>query len=61
MHDSSGIAYTMAAIDTDVVAVQRMFDINLFGPVRMVCHFHDMIILAKGTIINIGLISGIKL
>lgn len=49
----------MPAIDTDVKAVQRMFDINVFGPMRMVCHFHDMLILAKGTIVNIGSIGGV--
>ncbi|KAI1474620.1 NAD(P)-binding protein [Daldinia eschscholtzii] len=55
----AGIAYTMTAIDTDVVAVQRMFDINVFGPMRMVHHFHDMIIRSTGTIVNIGSIGGI--
>ncbi|KAK6210524.1 Type I Iterative PKS [Pestalotiopsis sp. IQ-011] len=55
----AGIAYTMTAIDTDIGAVQRMFDINLFGPMRMVRSFHDMIIRAKGTIVNIGSIGGI--
>lgn len=56
---SSGITYTMTAIDTDVVAVQRMFDVNVFGPMRMVHHFHDMIIRAAGAILNIGSIGGI--
>ncbi|KAI0120149.1 NAD(P)-binding protein [Nemania sp. FL0031] len=55
----AGIAYTMTAIDTDVTAVKRMFDINLFGPMRMVRTFHSMIIEAKGTIANIGSIGGI--
>ncbi|KAF5704886.1 1-acyldihydroxyacetone-phosphate reductase [Fusarium globosum] len=54
----AGIAYTMTAIDTDVIAVQRMFDVNVFGPMRMVHHFHDMIIEASGTIVNIGSIGG---
>lgn len=49
----------MTAIDTDVVAVQRMFDINVFGPMRMVRHFHDLIIEAKGVIVNIGSIGGV--
>ena len=49
----------MTAIDTDVKAVQRMFDVNLFGPMRMVRNFHDMIIQSKGTIVNIGSIGGI--
>nr|BDX35604.1 short-chain dehydrogenase/reductase StrD [Stachybotrys sp.] len=55
----AGIAYTMTAIDTDVAAVQRMFDINLFGPMRMVRSFHPMLIASKGTIANIGSIGGI--
>ncbi|RBR19398.1 hypothetical protein FVER53590_29373 [Fusarium verticillioides] len=54
----AGIAYTMTAIDTDVSSVQRMFDVNVFGPMRMVHHFHDMIIDASGTIVNIGSIGG---
>lgn len=55
----AGVAYTMTAIDTDVTAVKRMFDVNVFGPMRMVHHFHDMIIRATGTIVNIGSIGGV--
>ncbi|RWA08743.1 hypothetical protein EKO27_g6375 [Xylaria grammica] len=55
----AGIAYTMTAIDTDVVEVQRMFNVNVFGPMRMVRTFHDMIIQAKGCIVNIGSIGGL--
>lgn len=49
----------MTAIDTDVVEVQQMFDVNVFGPMRMVHHFHDMLIAAHGTIVNIGSVGGI--
>jgi 1-acylglycerone phosphate reductase len=49
----------MTAIDTDVVAVQKMFDVNLFGPMRMVHHFHDVLINSTATIVNIGSIGGI--
>lgn len=49
----------MTAIDTDVTAVQHMFDVNLFGPMRMVHHFHDMLIKSSGTIVNIGSVGGI--
>ncbi|KAF2644244.1 NAD(P)-binding protein [Massarina eburnea CBS 473.64] len=55
----AGICYTMTAIDTNVNSVKRMFDVNLFGPMRMVHHFHDIIIKASGTIVNIGSIGGI--
>jgi 1-acylglycerone phosphate reductase len=49
----------MTAIDTDVTVVQQMFDVNVFGPMRMVHHFHDLLIEAGGTIVNIGSIGGI--
>jgi 1-acylglycerone phosphate reductase len=49
----------MTAIDTDVLSVQKMFNVNVFGPMRMVHHFHDMIIHAAGTIVNIGSIGGV--
>ncbi|KAL3484001.1 NAD(P)-binding protein [Aspergillus germanicus] len=56
---NNATGYTMPAIDTDVPSVQRMFDVNLFGPMRMVNHFHDLLIRAKGTVVNMGSIGGI--
>ncbi len=49
----------MTAIDTDVNAVKRMFEVNVFGPMQMVHHFHDMLIQASGAIVNIGSIGGV--
>ncbi|KAM6480593.1 NAD(P)-binding protein [Trichoderma sp. SZMC 28011] len=57
--NNAGICYTMTAIDTDVHAVKRMFEVNVFGPMQMVHHFHDMLIQASGTIVNIGSIGGV--
>ncbi|KAI3317927.1 NAD(P)-binding protein [Xylariaceae sp. AK1471] len=57
--NNAGIAYTMTAIDTDVSVVQNMFDVNVFGPMRMVHHFHDMLIRSSGMIVNIGSVGGI--
>ncbi|RCI12736.1 hypothetical protein L249_1068 [Ophiocordyceps polyrhachis-furcata BCC 54312] len=51
--------YTMTAIDTDVDSAKKMFNVNVFGPMQMVHYFHDMIIRATGTIVNIGSIGGI--
>ncbi|KAF3766680.1 NAD(P)-binding protein [Cryphonectria parasitica EP155] len=58
--NNAGIAYTMTAIDTDVKEVQYMFDVNIFGPMRMVRWFHDMLIKSSGTIVNIGSVAGIS-
>ncbi|KAJ2999378.1 hypothetical protein NUW58_g14 [Xylaria curta] len=57
--NNAGICYTMTAIDTDVKQVQLMFDVNVFGPMRMVHHFHGMLIRSSGTIVSISSIGGI--
>ncbi|KAI1800128.1 hypothetical protein F4811DRAFT_557139 [Daldinia bambusicola] len=57
--NNAGIAYTMTAIDVDVSEVQHMFNVNVFGPMRMVHHFHDMVIQSSGIIVNIGSVGGI--
>ena len=49
----------MTAIDTDVNEVQKMFDVNVFGPMRMVHNFHSLLIKAQGTIVNVGSVGGI--
>ncbi|KAF6813136.1 NADPH-dependent 1-acyldihydroxyacetone phosphate reductase 2 [Colletotrichum musicola] len=57
--DRFGLGYTMTAIDTDIRCVQTMFDVNVFGPIRMVHHLHDMLIRSSGTVVNIGSIGGV--
>lgn len=49
----------MTAVDTDVEQVERMFAVNVFGPMRMVHHFHRMLVATHGTVVNIGSIGGI--
>lgn len=49
----------MPTTDTDVKEVEKMFAVNVFGPMRMVRHFYPMLINAKGTVVNIGSIGGI--
>ena len=49
----------MTAADTDVRQVEKMFAVNVIGPMRMVHHFHKMIVAAKGAVVNIGSVGGI--
>ena len=51
--------YTMPAVDTDAAKVEKMFAVNVLGPMRMVRNFHRLIVEAEGTIVNIGSIGGI--
>ncbi|KAI1502624.1 NAD(P)-binding protein [Biscogniauxia marginata] len=57
--NNAGICYTMPAVDTDITPVQKMFDVNVFGPMRILKHFHNMLIDSGGTIVNIGSVGGI--
>lgn len=49
----------MTGIDTDVKEVEKMFAVNVFGPMRMVRYFHPLIIRKGGKIVNIGSVGGI--
>ena len=51
--------YTMTATDTEIREVEKMFAVNVFGPMRMVRYFHRMLIAAQGIIVNIGSIGGV--
>jgi len=57
--NNAGVAYTMPATDTEVKEVEKMFAVNVFGPMRMVATFHKDVIKAEGTIVNIGSVGGI--
>jgi 1-acylglycerone phosphate reductase len=49
----------MTAIDTDVYQVEQMFNVNVFGPMRMVHAFHPLLIKSQGCVVNIGSVGGI--
>jgi 1-acylglycerone phosphate reductase len=49
----------MTAIDHEVDKAEKMFAVNVFGPMRMVVHFHRMLVAASGKVVNIGSVGGI--
>lgn len=49
----------MTGIDTQVEEVEKMFAVNVFGPMRMVHFFHLQLVHARGKIVNIGSVGGI--
>lgn len=49
----------MTAIDTDVKQVELMFNVNVFGPMRMLVRLHSSLIRAKGIVVNIGSVGGV--
>lgn len=44
----------MPALDIDINTLHQVFDINLFGVVRMVQAFTPLLIRSTGTIVNIS-------
>lgn len=49
----------MPATDTQVSEVEKMFRVNVFGPMRVVHFLHSFLIEAKGVVVNIGSIGGV--
>ncbi|KAH8193719.1 hypothetical protein TruAng_012118 [Truncatella angustata] len=50
----AGMNYVMPALDVDVDELKRIFDVNLFGTVRMIQAFSTNLINRKGLIVNVG-------
>ncbi|KAK8102458.1 hypothetical protein PG984_015604 [Apiospora sp. TS-2023a] len=49
----------MPAVDTQVSEVEKMFKVNVFGPMRMVHFFHSWLVASKGLVVNIGSVGGL--
>lgn len=52
--NNSGRSLHAPALDTDIEAAKDLLDINFWGVLRMVQAFIDLLIEARGTIVNIG-------
>ncbi|KAF2972453.1 hypothetical protein GQX73_g1154 [Xylaria multiplex] len=50
----AGMNYVMPALDVDVDELKRIFDVNLFGIVRMTQAFSTPLINRKGVVVNVG-------
>lgn len=49
----------MPAVDADVTQAEKMFAVNVFGPMRMVVGLHHQLIRAQGVVVNTSSIGGI--
>ncbi|KAH6973347.1 oxidoreductase [Ilyonectria destructans] len=57
--NNSGQHYTMPALESDLDAVKRLFDVNYWGVIKVTQSFLPLLIAAQGTIVNIGSIASI--
>lgn len=56
--NNAGAGYTMPLLDVDVDAAKRCHDVNVWGPVRTVQAFADLLIASRGRVVNIGAATG---
>ncbi|KAI3392266.1 hypothetical protein diail_5930 [Diaporthe ilicicola] len=52
--NNAGVGYVLPVLDVDINAAQRLFDVNLWGPLRMIQVFADLLIASRGRIVNIS-------
>lgn len=57
--NNSGGGYTAPLLDSNIDDGQRLFDVNVWGPLRMTKACAGMLIFSKGCVVNIGSIAGV--
>jgi len=57
--NNSGLGYAMPLLDADIAEVKRVFETNVVGIIITTKAFASLSIEAKGTIVNIGSVTGI--
>jgi len=58
--NNSGIGYSSPILDTNLEYARKLFETNFLGRVAVAQAFSPLLIKSKGTIINIGSISGVN-
>lgn len=59
LYNNAGQSCTFPALDTTDVAFKQCYEVNVFGPMRVVREFGPLVINAQGTIGFTGSVSGI--
>ncbi|KAJ8117756.1 hypothetical protein OPT61_g1130 [Boeremia exigua] len=57
--NNAGQQYIMPALDVNIETAKNLFDVNYWGPLRMIQSFGEMLIRAEGCVVNIGSIAGV--
>jgi 1-acylglycerone phosphate reductase len=58
LFNNSGIGYGSPLLDLDMGRAKELYEVNLWGVIRVIQAFADLVIDAKGAIVNQGSISG---
>ncbi|KAI1117677.1 oxidoreductase [Nemania sp. NC0429] len=52
--NNAGVGYVRPVLDLDIATAQRLHDINLWGPLRTIQAFADLLIASRGRIVNVS-------
>ncbi|KAJ6437643.1 oxidoreductase, short-chain dehydrogenase/reductase family [Purpureocillium lavendulum] len=57
--NNAGVGYTVPVLDLDVEKAKRLYEVNVWGPVRMIQAFSDLIIASQGRIVNVSSVGAV--
>ncbi|KAJ4249169.1 NADPH-dependent 1-acyl dihydroxyacetone phosphate reductase [Fusarium torreyae] len=57
--NNAGLGYTVPLLDTDFGLAQQVYETNVWGPLKIVQSFADLLIKKKGRLVNICSISSV--
>lgn len=57
--NNAGAGYATPILDLDVEKAQRLYDTNVWGPVRTIQAFADPLIASRGAIVNISTVGAV--
>ncbi|KAI1121119.1 dehydrogenase with different specificitie [Nemania abortiva] len=57
--NNAGAAYAMPVLDIDIARAQRLYDVNLWGPIRTVQAFASLLIASHGRIVNMSTVGAV--
>lgn len=52
--NNAGVGYVRPVLDINIAAAQRLHDINLWGPLRTIQAFAELLIASRGRIVNVS-------
>ncbi|KAF2257879.1 oxidoreductase [Lojkania enalia] len=56
--NNAGVQHVMPLLDVDIDKAKEAYDTNIWGPLRMVQIFSDLLIEARGMVMNVGSVAG---
>ncbi|KAI0490344.1 dehydrogenase with different specificitie [Xylaria cf. heliscus] len=57
--NNAGAGYAMPILDIDISRAQQLYDVNVWGPIRTVQAFANLLIASRGRIVNLSTVGAI--